>query len=361
MLRACSPTVSSFAELTAGSKLKLIGLVQSAFSKYSHALRQALTVGRSSFEPTDWKMACEMYAVVLWSSTNAAEAVSSERPSSATSVKLAKGKTGDLFDWSHVRSALLDDIKSFVSLSLGRVFDSTTERESVVSCLLKTVHRILENPENVKNGVCRRTALEILADCACNQGCTFSLQTIILQDLIYFEHLAEPIAELLRLLYASEDSSCAQMCAEVLKTMGNHRFSPQESTASTKIAAIFFAKFASVCPKEALKLLTYFVEQIDSEAYVIRMAMVEVIGVLIHHLMTQEDRSDSIRAQTKSLFIALEERFRDVNSFVRSKTLQVCCDLAKYARCRLCSHALTPRFFLDPLQSPSTNGPNCCS
>ena len=71
----------------------------------------------------------------------------------------------------------------------------------------------------------------------------------------------------------------------------------------------FFFQIYFDLSKEALHTLSLFIDQLDSEAYVVRMAMVEVIGVLIYYLMTQEDRSESVKAQTKSLFAALEERF----------------------------------------------------
>lgn len=267
-----------------------------------------------------------MYGILLFQAVNSAESVTNANPSSRGTKAVVSAST---FDWTHIRIALLENMKIFAACPLGRIFDSSTERESITNCLVKASHRIWENVEGVKSSNTRKGVIDVLTECTRSQGYPDSLKTIILQDLIYYEHLSEPIAELLKSLYSAEDSTCSQVCEEVLKTIGSHRFSSQESTTSTKIAAVFFAKFASISPKEALHTLTLFIDQLDSEAYTVRMSMVEVIGVLIYYLMNQDDRSESIKAQTKSLFIALEERFHDVNSFVRSKTLQVCCDLAK--------------------------------
>lgn len=318
---------SVFNQFNVGSKLKLVGLIQSAFAKHLQNLKSTLSTSKNGFEASQWKTSCEMYAVLVYQTVYIAE--SSKGPTNVNS----KGKTSvssNNFDWSHIKIALLENLKLFSSLSLGRIFDSSSDRESVTSCIIKSAHRILENPENViKSLNTRKVALEVLTECAKSQGYLKGLKTFIQQDLIYSEHLAEPIAELLKMLYQTEDSGCLELCEEVLKTIGSQRFNSQESAISTKSAAIFFAKFTSICSKEALRTLSLFIDQLDSEAYVIRMAMVEVIGVLIYYLMTQEDRSDAVKAQTKSLFSALEERFHDTNSFVRSKTLQVCCDLAK--------------------------------
>lgn len=325
-------TFSSFNDLNVGSKLKLIGLIQSSFSKLVQNLKSALSASKSGFESSEWRSACEMYAIIINYSVNSAENLDKSKTNGpGGNSKTKSGASNNLnFDWSHIRISLLENCKQFGGLSLGRIFDSSTDKESIVTCLVKSAHKILENPENVsKSFNTRKAALEVLSTCASCQGYLKGIKTFILQDLIYSEHLAEPIAELLKLLYETEDSGCIELIEDILKTIGSQRFNSQESASSTKSASIFFAKFTSICPKESLRTLSLFIDQLDSESYVVRMSMVEVIGVLIYYLMTQEDRSESIKAQTKSLFLALEERFHDVNSFVRSKTLQVSCDLAK--------------------------------
>ena len=317
---------SVFSHFSASSKLKLIGLIQSALAKHLQNLKSAFCASKNGFEASEWRSSCEMYAVLVYQAVCIAE--SSSGSSIATAAKTKASNSA--FDWSHIRIALLENLKLFASFSLGRIFDSSADRESVTTCIVKSAHKVLENPENVtKSLITRKAVLEVLCECAKSQGYYQGLKVFVQQDLIYSEHLAEPIAELMKMLFETEDSGCLELCEEILKSIGSQRFNSQESATSTKSAAIFFAKFSSICSKEALRTLSLFIEQLDSEAYVIRMAMVEVIGVLIYYLMTQEDRSDNVKAQTKSLFFALEERFHDTNSFVRSKTLQVCCDLAK--------------------------------
>lgn len=313
-----------FSELNTEKKLKLIGLLQSSFSKFVQSLRADLATG--SFQASQWRQACEIYAVTIWNAVVAAEtAAGAEKSANAAKSKVK----GAVFEWSQARLLVLEKLRLFASLPLTRVFDAAAERESVVSCIVKAAHRIMETAENMKSTACKKLALEVLTECARTQNYCTGLQTIITQDLIYFEHLAEPLAELFQLLYATNGSNCEMICEDLLKSLGAYRFNSQDSTASTRIAAVFLAKLAAICPREALRSLSLFIDQIDSEAYSIRMAMVEVLGSLIYHLMSQEDRSDHTKSQTKSLFAALEERFRDINSFVRTKTIQVCCDLAK--------------------------------
>jgi len=55
--------------------------------------------------------------------------------------------------------------------------------------------------------------------------------------------------------------------------------------------------------------------------------MVEVIGNLVRHLLTQ-DGQEVARVQISGFFDILQERLRDVSSYVRSKVLQVLLVLA---------------------------------
>ena len=75
-------------------------------------------------------------------------------------------------------------------------------------------------------------------------------------------------------------------------------------------------------PKSVLKKMSMLARHLQSDSYTIRCALVETIGNLIaHHLMFEE--TDSARRQMDGLLDILEERFRDVSSYVRAKVLQV--------------------------------------
>ena len=56
--------------------------------------------------------------------------------------------------------------------------------------------------------------------------------------------------------------------------------------------------------------------------------MIDVLGAIISgHLLN--DKTEAGVKQTKSFFAIIEERFRDVNAFVRSRVLTVLSDLFK--------------------------------
>ena len=76
--------------------------------------------------------------------------------------------------------------------------------------------------------------------------------------------------------------------------------------------------------------MTLLAKQLDSEAYTLRSAIIEVCGNLIADLSKQEERSESYKSQINGFFEILEERFLDINPYCRCRNIQVyikLCDL----------------------------------
>ena len=69
---------------------------------------------------------------------------------------------------------------------------------------------------------------------------------------------------------------------------------------------------------------------LDSEAYTLRCAVIEVCGNLICDLSKQEERSENYKIQINAFFDTLEQRFLDTNPYCRCRAIQVyakLCDL----------------------------------
>ena len=76
--------------------------------------------------------------------------------------------------------------------------------------------------------------------------------------------------------------------------------------------------------------MTLLAKQLDSEAYTLRCAVIEVCGNLISDLSKQEERGENYKTQINGFFDILEERFLDINPYCRCRTIQVLmklCDL----------------------------------
>lgn len=76
--------------------------------------------------------------------------------------------------------------------------------------------------------------------------------------------------------------------------------------------------------------MTLLAKQLDSEAYILRCAVIEVCGNLISDLSKQEERTENSKSQINGFFDILEERFLDTNPYSRCRAIQVymkLCDL----------------------------------
>ena len=89
-------------------------------------------------------------------------------------------------------------------------------------------------------------------------------------------------------------------------------------------------KLSELTPRLVIKQMTMIAKQLDSEAYTLRCAVIEVCGNLIADLSKQEERSENYKTQINGFFEILEERFLDINPYCRCRTIQVfmkICDL----------------------------------
>ena len=101
-------------------------------------------------------------------------------------------------------------------------------------------------------------------------------------------------------------------------------------TKGPKSVSSFIVKLSELAPRIVIKQMTLLVKQLDSEAHVLRSAVIETCGNLITDLSKQEERSENSKTQINGFFDILEERFLDINPYCRCRSIQVLlkiCDL----------------------------------
>ncbi|KAI5293659.1 Condensin complex subunit [Ascosphaera acerosa] len=212
-------------------------------------------------------------------------------------------------------------------LKLGRVFVTTSDRDTFVNLLTRSVYLILENEQRVKNMTLRMYAFKVLCVAVKHHGHAFAAQTAIVQNLTYFEHLAEPMAEFLHIL--ADQYDYPQLTDEILRELGNREYNSNDTRGPKSVSA-FIIRLSELAPRLIIKQMTVLANQLDSEAYTLRCAVVEVCGNLIADLSKQDERNEGWKTQIESFFDVLEERFLDINPYCRSRVLQVymrICDL----------------------------------
>jgi condensin complex subunit 1 len=87
-------------------------------------------------------------------------------------------------------------------------------------------------------------------------------QINIIQNLTYFEHLSEPMAEFLHIL--AETYDYPQLADEVLREISNKEFNSND-TRGPKSVSSFIAKLSELAPRLVIKQMTMLAKQLDSE------------------------------------------------------------------------------------------------
>ena len=322
---------------------KILDLVISGLGAEAEIVHHEEQEGET--ETAHHKQILEVFAFLLQWCIGSVEAKSAEKPA----VPSAKGKAGKgakskagaqkdgQWDPSAQLQTALDGMTKVMKLKLGKIFVTTSERDTFISLFTRPVYLVLESEQRVKSTAIRMHAFKVLCVAIKHHGHAYGAQTSIIQSLTYFEHLAEPMAEFLNIL--AEQYDYAQLAEEVMKELSNKEFSSND-TRGPKSVSTFVARLSELAPRVVQRQVTYLAKLLESENWTLRCAIIEVCGNLIAMLSKIEegDRTENHKGQINAFFEVLEERFLDVNPYCRTRALQVyvkLCDLeTKYPKRR---------------------------
>ncbi|MCJ1475189.1 Condensin complex subunit [Lambiella insularis] len=275
------------------------------------------------------KQLLEMYGFLLQWAICAVETKAAEKPASGAPARgrgAGKGgkskpavKDGSWDSTNQLQSAL-ETMCKVLKLKLGKVFMTTSERDTFVGLFTRTVYLVFESEKRTKTTAIKMHAFKVLCMAVKHHGHAFGAQTSIIQNLSYFEHLSEPMAEFLQIL--SEQYDYPQLADEVLRELSIKEFNSNDSKGPKSIAS-FIIKLSELAPRLVIKQMTLLAKQLDSEAYTLRCAVIEVCGNLISDLSKQDERGENYKTQINGFFDILEERFLDINPYCRCRTIQV--------------------------------------
>lgn len=225
--------------------------------------------------------------------------------------------TNNPFDWSHLKTPLLNAVRGILGLPLDRICDGIAGRDVLLGVLVRIPHAILESDSRA-----RSLAVETMAF-AVRRYTTLasSIGSFALHDLHYNEAMAEPVADLLAAL--PEECDTLQSVLDELATR-------PLSEPAARIAGSFLARLSTIASRRLHRSLASFIGLLDCPHYPLRMSMLETVSALIAHLLLSDSRDEQALAQARSLFSLLQERLRDISSFVRAKALHVLAELTQY-------------------------------
>ncbi|KAF2795451.1 hypothetical protein K505DRAFT_302034 [Melanomma pulvis-pyrius CBS 109.77] len=314
---------------------KILDLLVSAVSAQADIIHSDLEVDEQE-TLQQHKQILEIYGFLLQWTISAVETRALEKSASEPAKgrgKGAKSKTGPNKDGHWDSSAqletALDKMSKVLKLKLARIFVTTSERDTFVGLFTKPVYYVLENEARVKNTAIRMHCFRVLCIAVKHHGHAFGAQTAINQNLSYFEHLSEPMAEFLQIL--AEQYDYPQLTEEVLKELSTKEFNSNDLK-GPKSVSTFLTKISELTPHLVIKQMSQLANLLESESYTLRCAMIEMLGNLIVMLSKQsgDERSELSKNHVDVFFDVLQERMLDVNQYCRCRVLQVyvrLCDL----------------------------------
>ncbi|KAG9309978.1 non-SMC mitotic condensation complex subunit 1-domain-containing protein [Chiua virens] len=272
------------------------------------------------------KVPLEMYAFLLHWFVSAAEKVKSrgeeDAPQPQPKARRGKGgkaggsraaaKTAEAWSWVGQIPGTLEIFSKAMKLKTHRIWMTSPERDAFITCLTRPAYHIAESEQYMKDSTIKMNVYKVICTAVKNHGHAVAAQISIMQSLQYYEHLSEPMAELLSFLAKDFDL---------------------RPTRRRDLTGDFWNDVYEESPRSVLKQISLLLEHLDSESYPMRMALVEVIGSLIRELSSSEDmNNDSTQThkQLSGLFDLLISRTLDLSSYVRSKVLATfskLCDL----------------------------------
>ncbi|KAI9676869.1 MAG: Condensin complex subunit [Caeruleum heppii] len=306
------------------------------------------------------KQVLEVYGFLLQWTLAVVETKAQEKSATApvakgrSSGKAARGKSvgGKDASWdsSGQLQTALEVMCKVLKSKLSKIFMTTSERDTFVNLFTRSAYLVLENEQRVKSTPTRMHVFKVLCIAVKHHGHGFGAQTSIIQNLSYFEHLSEPMAEFLHIL--AEQYDYPQLADEILRELSSKEFNSND-TKGPKSVSTFIIKLSELAPRLVIKQMTLLIKQLDSESYTLRCAIIEVCGNLIIDLskQDQETRAENHKSQINAFFDVLEERFLDVNPYCRCRAIQVyikLCDLeTKFPKRRQAAADLAARSLED--------------
>ena len=159
---------------------KIFDLMISGLSSEADAVHNELEIDEQDAS-RHHKNLLEMYAFLLQWSISVVEVKAAEKPSSGPAKgrgagKKSKGTAKDgTWDSSAQLQTALDTMCKVLKLKLGKVFMTTSERDTFVGLFTRPVYLILESEQRIKNTTLRMHAFKVLCIAVKHHGHAFGI------------------------------------------------------------------------------------------------------------------------------------------------------------------------------------------
>ncbi|NWH73336.1 CND1 protein, partial [Piaya cayana] len=226
--------------------------------------------------------------------------------------------------WDEEREPLLHLLTQVLQLDLRQLWGGMAVEEEFVSLLTGSCYRIMESPSIglQKYRATREAVTHLLATALVHYGHLFSATLKITQMLQHFEHVASVFAQAVSLW--AKEYGVSSLVGEILREIGQK--CPQDLThnaSGIKGYAVFITELAEQIPALVLSNMSVLLRHLDGENYMMRNAVLAAMAEVLVQVLNGDQLEEAARGTRDQFLNMLQAHICDVNSFVRSRVLQL--------------------------------------
>lgn len=250
---------------------KTLDAIISGLTHHSNAITALVAPGSDDMDaPLQHKSQIERWAFLLQWFVAAAERGAGRDPGEATAAASRKGgkkktkttASSSYFAWVDHLPFVLTAMHRALRIPTSRIWRTSVEREAFVSCFTKPAYQLCEVESYLKVNEVRLGIYKVICISVKFHGHSFGAQTSIVQYLTYFEHLSEPMAELLAIL--DKEFDYPQLAEEVLREVAGKSFMHNDAKGPRSFSR-FLVRFAELSPRVVHKQMPLLLAHLDSE------------------------------------------------------------------------------------------------
>lgn len=134
------------------------------------------------------KQLLEMYGFLLQWALSAVEVKAAEKPAEAAPARRggpkskSKSAKDGAWDWTPQIQISMETMCKVMKLKLGRIFMTTSDRDTFINLFTRTIYLVLESEQRVKSMTIRMHAFKVLCIAVKHHGHAFGMRSCILED-----------------------------------------------------------------------------------------------------------------------------------------------------------------------------------
>uniref|UniRef100_A0A8B9GF54 Condensin complex subunit 1 n=1 Tax=Amazona collaria TaxID=241587 RepID=A0A8B9GF54_9PSIT len=226
--------------------------------------------------------------------------------------------------WEEEREPVLRLLTQLLQLDLRQLWGGFVVEEEFVSLMTGSSYRILENPGIglQRYRATREAVTHLLAAALVHYDHMFNATLKITQMLQHFEHVAPVFAQAVSLWV--KEYGLKSLVGELLREVGQKCPLDLAHDASViKGYAVFITELAEQIPALVLANMSVLLHHLDGESYMMRNAILAAMAEVLVQVLNGDQLEEAARGTRDQFLTMLQAHVCDINSFVRSRVLQL--------------------------------------